>query len=136
MNSGVGCHSILQGIFLTQELNLGLLHCRQIHYHLRHQGGPHSGKCSKHLESQEIVPFRHKMPIKGFFFFFFVQKSVSIKMMLDKIRILRVNNFIFYKVLFFFLIYLVRVYDCAWWVRKDIILSCFTIPLKTYYKQD
>lgn len=57
-------------------------------------------------------------------------------MMLDKIRILRVNNFIFYKVLFFFEIYLVRVYDCAWWVRKDIILSCFTIPLKTYYKQD
>ena len=57
-------------------------------------------------------------------------------MMLNKIRILRVNNFIFYKVLFFFLIYLVRVYDCAWWVRKDIILSCFTIPLKTYYKQD
>ena len=24
-NTGVGCHSLLQGIFLTQELNLGLL---------------------------------------------------------------------------------------------------------------
>ena len=29
-NTGVGSHSILQGIFLTQGQNLGLLHCRQI----------------------------------------------------------------------------------------------------------
>ena len=33
----VGCHSILQGIFLTQGLNLGLLHCRHILYPLNHQ---------------------------------------------------------------------------------------------------
>ena len=26
-NAGVGCHSLLQGIFLTQGLNLALLHC-------------------------------------------------------------------------------------------------------------
>ena len=26
-------HRLLQGIFLTQELNLGLWHCRQILYH-------------------------------------------------------------------------------------------------------
>ena len=37
-STGVGCHSILQGIFPTQGLNLGLLHCRQILYHLSHQG--------------------------------------------------------------------------------------------------
>ena len=35
-NSGVGCHALLQGIFLTQGLNLGLLYCRQIIYHLSH----------------------------------------------------------------------------------------------------
>ena len=35
-----GCHSFLQEIFPTQELNLGLLHCRQILYHLNHQGSP------------------------------------------------------------------------------------------------
>ena len=29
---------LLQGIFLTQGLNLGLLHCRQTLYHLSHQG--------------------------------------------------------------------------------------------------
>ena len=28
--TGVGCHSLLQGIFLTQGLTSGLLHCRQI----------------------------------------------------------------------------------------------------------
>ena len=31
--------SFLQGIFLTQGSNLGLLHCKQILYHLTHQGG-------------------------------------------------------------------------------------------------
>ena len=30
--------AISLGIFLTQESNLGLLHCRQILYHLSHQG--------------------------------------------------------------------------------------------------
>ena len=39
-NTGVGCHALLQGIFLTQELNQDLLHCRQILYLLSHQGGP------------------------------------------------------------------------------------------------
>ena len=29
-----------RGIFLTQGLNWGLLHCRQILYHLSHQGSP------------------------------------------------------------------------------------------------
>ena len=36
-NTGVGCHSLLQGIFLTQESNPGLLHWRQILYCLSHQ---------------------------------------------------------------------------------------------------
>ena len=29
-NTEVGCHFLLQQIFLTQGLNLGLLHCRQV----------------------------------------------------------------------------------------------------------
>ena len=32
-----GCHSLLRGICPTQGLNLGLLHCKQIFYHLSHQ---------------------------------------------------------------------------------------------------
>ena len=39
-NTGVGCHTLLQGIFLTEGLNPGFLHCRQILYHLSHQGSP------------------------------------------------------------------------------------------------
>ena len=37
-NTGVGCHALLQEIFPTQGSNLGLSHCRQILYHLSHQG--------------------------------------------------------------------------------------------------
>ena len=32
-HTGVGCHFLLQGIFLIQGLNLCLLYCRQILYH-------------------------------------------------------------------------------------------------------
>ena len=39
-NTGMGSLSFLQQIFLTQEPNQGLLHCRQILYHLSHQGSP------------------------------------------------------------------------------------------------
>ena len=37
---GVSSLSLLQGIFPTQGLNPGLPHCRQILYHLSHQGSP------------------------------------------------------------------------------------------------
>ena len=37
-NTGVGCHAFLQGIVPAQGLNPGLPHCRQILYHLSHQG--------------------------------------------------------------------------------------------------
>ena len=33
-NTGVGCHFLVQRIFLTQGLNPGLLHCRQTLHHL------------------------------------------------------------------------------------------------------
>ena len=39
-NIGVGSLSLLQQIFPTQELNQGLLHCRQILYLLSYQGSP------------------------------------------------------------------------------------------------
>ena len=37
-NTGVSSLSLLQGIFPTQELNSGLLHCRRILYRLSHKG--------------------------------------------------------------------------------------------------
>ena len=39
-NTGVSSHSFFQGIFLTEGSNPGLPHCRQILYHLSHQGSP------------------------------------------------------------------------------------------------
>ena len=36
----MGSHSLLQGIFLTKGLNMGLLHCRGILYCLSHQRSP------------------------------------------------------------------------------------------------
>ena len=46
-NTGMGSHSLLQGIFPTQRLNPGLLHCRQILYHLSHQGSFPSDSAGK-----------------------------------------------------------------------------------------
>ena len=37
-NSGMDRYFLLPGIFLTQGSNMGLLHFRQILYHLSHQG--------------------------------------------------------------------------------------------------
>ena len=39
-NTGVGCHALLWGLFPTQGLNPGLLHYRQILYHMSHQRSP------------------------------------------------------------------------------------------------
>ena len=50
---GVGCHFLLQGIFLTQGSNLHflwLLHCRRILYRLSHQGSPQ--KATHPIEKQ------------------------------------------------------------------------------------
>ena len=39
-STGAGSLSLLQQVFLTQELNQGLLHCRQILHQLSYQGNP------------------------------------------------------------------------------------------------
>ena len=36
----MGSHFLFQGVFSTQGSNLGLLHCKQILYHMSHQGSP------------------------------------------------------------------------------------------------
>ena len=38
VNTGVGCHFLLQEIFHTPGLDPWLLHCRQTLYHVSHQG--------------------------------------------------------------------------------------------------
>ena len=47
----MGCHSCLQQIFLTQGINPGVPHVRQILYRLRHQGSPRP--CESQVYSRE-----------------------------------------------------------------------------------
>ena len=56
-STGVGCHFLLQGIFLTQGSNPGLLHCRQMIYPLSHQGSPEKiqqEELHKHILEQSL----------------------------------------------------------------------------------
>ena len=50
--TGVGSHSLLQGIFPTQGSNRGLPHCRQILYHLSHQESPYMCVYYLHIDTQ------------------------------------------------------------------------------------
>ena len=49
-NTRMDSHSLLQGIFPAQGSNLGLLHCRQILYHLNYQA---------HLQSEALSVNNH-----------------------------------------------------------------------------
>ena len=51
-NTGVGSHSLLQGIFPTQGSNPVLLHCRQILYKLSYQGSPLQNKPSHKIKNE------------------------------------------------------------------------------------
>ena len=48
-NTGVSCHFLLHEIFPIQGLNLGLPHCRQILYHMSHQGS------QRKLSAEELM---------------------------------------------------------------------------------
>ena len=64
----VGCHFLLQGIFPTQGLNLGLLHCTQMLYRLSHQGSliPKKGNAKECSNYHTIALISHasKMMLK------------------------------------------------------------------------
>ena len=55
--SGLSCP--LQGIFLTQGLNSGLLHCRWVPYHLSHQGSPPVSAPFLNFNSEFLMYFFH-----------------------------------------------------------------------------
>ena len=54
-NYGVGSHFLLQGIFLTQGLNPGLLHCRRTLYQSSHQRSPVSSRKLEFTMATETV---------------------------------------------------------------------------------
>ena len=51
----MGCHALLQGIFLAQELNWDLLHCRWILYQLSYQGSLNRGSQFSSVQSLSRV---------------------------------------------------------------------------------
>ena len=84
-NTGVGCHTLLKGIFPTQGLNPGLPHCRQILYQLSSQGSPHKPVesllffyCSICFLSCE-PPFNSKSAFRGFLIKLELSKETSLQ---------------------------------------------------------
>ena len=59
-NTGVRCPALLQGIFPIQGSNPGLQHCRQILYHLSHEGSPRILEWVVYPFSRESSPPRIK----------------------------------------------------------------------------
>ena len=59
-NTGVGSHSLLQGIFSSQGLNQSLLHCRQVFYCLSHQGSP-----KNESSTNQRTKHRRDVPVKA-----------------------------------------------------------------------
>ena len=47
---GVGCHTLLQGIFLSQGSNLGLPNYKHILYDLNYQGSPRGHTIHQNLK--------------------------------------------------------------------------------------
>ena len=62
-STGMGCHCLLQRIFPTQGSNPGLPHCRQMLYHLSHQGSPAEGKVNLEWSKQTHLPLPGKADI-------------------------------------------------------------------------
>ena len=54
----MGCHSLIQEIFLKQGLDPGLLHCRQILYHLSHLEKP--ANVTKTQQSKKSTGDEHR----------------------------------------------------------------------------
>ena len=70
-STGVDCHILHQGIFLTQGSNPGLPHCRQMLYHLSHQGS-HQGswlyRASPSSVAKNIINLMPMVPCKCYLF--------------------------------------------------------------------
>ena len=98
-NTGVGSLSLLKRIFLTQESNRGLLHCRQVLYQLSYQGNgkPPQYSCLENSMDRGawwatvhgVARVRHNLPTKPPTHCFLLIIST---LQMRKLR-LRLNNF-------------------------------------------
>ena len=106
-NTRVGCHALLQGIFLTLWSNPGLPHWRQILYHPSHQGTPKNAGVD-HLEK---IPFsrgsswpRNQTGVKDTIHWHYLSGENFVKY----IQALKISKF-FYLVISFLEIYLKKI---------------------------
>ena len=90
MNPGVGSLSLLQGISLTQESYLGLLHCGWILYQPSYQGSP---------TSYSVITFKQFFIIISFWLLFL---NMILSLFYLKIsKILKITNLLTFPFLFF-----------------------------------
>ena len=68
-NTGVGSHSLLQGIFSTQGLNQVLLHYRQTFYHLRYKESPQKTLFKILLEEEKMLNIKISLDPDSFLTF-------------------------------------------------------------------
>ena len=88
-NTGVGSHSLLQGIFPTQGSNLGLLHCRQIPYQLSHKDSP----CSNFWR----LPIQKMLVSWKFWLIYQIQNQIyCLHSVLKMLKMDGLNRFILY----------------------------------------
>ena len=77
-DTGVGSHFLLQGIFLTQESNPGLLHCRQMIYQLKQQKSWQYCQKSTFSELEKLTkPVTNRRSHNQKIFFHFKQLNFS-----------------------------------------------------------
>ena len=98
-NTEVGCHSLLQEIFPTQGLNLGLLRCRQILYHLSHQRSPVEFLFFLHFLIYVSIIFLQTINIMLTFFLFPAMSSL-VPFNMSSIFIMFTSLFFFYSNLY------------------------------------
>ena len=126
-NTRVGCHFLLQGIFLTQGLNLDLLNCRQILYRLSHQETDLLRKFMSSIRGETLGTFllksgtRPGCPLSLLYYLILYQSCYSKH--LEKKNYVYENGKRWGQMIFTY-----KSYDCVSGKTKD--------QLKNYYNQE
>ena len=110
-NTGVGWHFLLQGIFPTQGANLCFPNCRQILYHLSHQGSP---------------SFWLKIPLIHILFFVYLEKDRRVRFGLIRSVLVNLSSFSY------FLFLEIIILELEYWVFLCVcVCVCVSASIKS-----